>query len=268
MKNMTRFMWAVTLLTTVVTTRVWAEPPSPDKAKEAVLAFLAGHQIQGMSERLQEITDPALTKTFPAQRFFLLRFPLYPVARVSPPPLQQANIFAVDDKLHVTLIVDTDTLLTLFKAAAPQDAPIRTATAWALLDKELVDDGMFHLHIQADHIAVQEQGTTKTVLVPVEPAVRGGNAGVLKLYLTFDAAGRVVSQRAENALRSGPRPICQSMRLNDPDPAIRGKAERELLLMGRDALPYLRSRRLIVSPVLQQKIQAVIEKIAASPNTP
>ena len=71
-KNMTRFiMWAVTLLTTVVTTSVWTEPPSSDKANEAVLIFLAGHQIQGMNERLQEIIDPALTRIFPSQRFLV-----------------------------------------------------------------------------------------------------------------------------------------------------------------------------------------------------
>src|SRR5207302_5487106 len=36
----------------------------------------------------------------------------------------------------------------------------QTATAWALLAKELVDDGMFHLHIHADRIAIQEHGHT------------------------------------------------------------------------------------------------------------
>ena len=98
---MTRFIWTITLLTAMVTTSGWAEPPSSDQANNAVLAFLAGHKIQGMNERWQEITAPALTTTFPAHRFFLLRFPLYPVARVSLPPLQQANLFAVDDTLDI-----------------------------------------------------------------------------------------------------------------------------------------------------------------------
>ena len=60
----------------------------------------------------------------------------------------------------------------------------------------------------------------------------------------------------------GPRPICQSSKLLDPDPIIRGMAAQQLLLMGLDAKDYLEDRRAKTeSEDLRQAIDSIWEQI-------
>src|SRR5436309_2444578 len=119
--------------------------PAPDNAREAVTDYLAALKITDLRmASLQELDDPALREAFPASRWFLLRYRLYPVAKVAPEPLHHNNLFFVAGDLKVKLILDADALLDQFRNAAPNIATVRLATAWALLYKELVEDGMYH----------------------------------------------------------------------------------------------------------------------------
>ena len=67
------------------------------------------------------------------------------------------------------------------------------------------------------------------------------------------------------------RPKCQSLKLNDPDPAVRAAAERDLLIMGRNALPYLRGKIAETNGELREKIRAFTRRVEAGeggPNVP
>jgi hypothetical protein len=255
---------AVLLLAAVASTR--AGPPTPETASAAVHRFLLEHKINPRDNWIQnhdELQDAALEKTFHDYRFFLLRFRQWPVARQNPPPLQANNIFAVSDTLKVTLITHADELLKFFQENGAKQS-IQTATAWALLHKELLDDGMFHLKLKLDSVKTAKTKRGESISATVAPDPRGDNAGECVFTLQFDNDGNLLSHSVENNLKEGMRPRCQSMRLNHPDAVIRARAEAELLRMGRDALPYLRERLEIVHPSLAEKILRLIARIESA----
>jgi hypothetical protein len=243
-----------------------AGPPTQETASAAVNRFLVENKINPRDNWIQnhdELQDAAMEKIFHDHRFYLLRFRQWPVARENPPPLQANNIFAVSDTLKVTLITSAEELLNFFqKHGAKQSAA--TATAWALMHKELLDDGMFHLKLQPDSIKTAKTKLGDRISASVTPHPRGDNGGECVFALQFDNDGNLLSHSVENNLKEGMRPRCQSMRLNHPDAAIRKHAEAELLMMGRDALPYLRERLEIVHPSLAEKIQRLIGRIESA----
>lgn len=247
---------------------VQAEPPAQDSRKEALGKFLAEKKVTGVAlEDMQELTDVALAKIFPTNRFYLLRFPIYPVARLAPEQLKTVNIFAVSQDGKVKLIVSTDELFDLFKSDAEKAAPVHIITAWGLLAKEFSEDGFYRLKLRVDWIKpVEKQGDNKVVAVDaVITGVRSGD-GQIKFYLTLDPQNRPIAHRSESSLKPGVRPICQSMQLNDSDPVMRFEAEEALLWMGQSALPYLCERAAAAPPPLREKIQAVIDKILTQPD--
>jgi hypothetical protein len=257
----TGLLVAVPLLATVLACR--AAPPTEETARAAVERFLVEHKINPRDNWIQnhhEIQEAVLAKTLQDHRFYLLRFRQWPVPRDHPPPLAANNLLAVSDTLEVTLITDAEELLKFFKQRAPADDKERTAIAWALLHKELLDDGLFHLQVRPDSVQTAKTENGDCVSVTVAPA-RSDNTGQCVFTLRFDADGRIVAHEVQNNLKAGIRPICQSMLLNDPDQPVRENAERDLMMMGRDALPYLRERLEVVPAALAEKIRALIRRL-------
>jgi hypothetical protein len=243
-----------------------AGPPTQETASAAVIRFLVENKINPHDHWIQnhdELQDAALEKTFHDHRFYLLRFRQWPVARENPPPLQANNLFAVSDTLKVTLITNGDELLKFFQEHGAKPSK-QTAIAWALLHKELLDDGMFHLKLRQDSVKSVGTKLGERFSVTVAPDARGDNRGECVFVLQFDEVGKPLAQTVENNLKEGMRPRCQSMRLIHPDDAVRRLAERELLSMGRDALPYLRERLEIVHPSLAEKILYLIQRIESA----
>ena len=88
----------------------------------------------------------------------------------------------------------------------------------------------------------------------------GGN-GEITAKLTFDPNGKFQSAEEKVNLKPGPRPICQATKLLDGDAIVRRMAERDLLIMGRAAKPYLDEQRAKASPELQRAIDAIWRQI-------
>jgi hypothetical protein len=186
---------------------VGAEQPPADKAQQAALKFLADAKVTDVGpDMLQPMADAVLAVVFPTRRFYLLRFPQYPVARVPTAPLQTNNILAVSTDLKVTVLSTHEALLEFFKTETAAVAPIRIATAWATLDKELLDDGFFHFNLRPDQAKGNPNDHGMEITLPVQLRPGGGNHGGLVYHLTFDANRRLIAQSVDNDLSKGPRP--------------------------------------------------------------
>ena len=79
--------------------------------------------------------------------------------------------------------------------------------------------------------------------------------------IDFDEGGGLVRTTWEKHLKPGPRPIGQASKLLDADPVVRRMAERDLLIMGRAAKPYLDDERAKAAPELQAAIDRIWECI-------
>lgn len=255
-----------------------AKPAQAD-GKEAVQAWLKENVKAGELSELVEVADPALKAAFPRHQFFSMRFSMFPVARMTPEPLGAANLFAAgetgkDGKREVTLMksaADLQGFCAKTLRATNKDAARAAAHGYCLLRKELAQDGFFKFDIKPAEFEVTEKDGNITVkaALTVDGGAAGGlakmrNSGSIDTLMAFNGKEGTFKlvEESEN-LRAGMRPICQSLKLNDPDPAVRAAAERDLLIMGRNALPYLHSKIAATSGELQEKIRAFTRRVEA-----
>ena len=253
---------------------------SDNAAKEAVRAWLK-ENVKGGAElpELAESADPAVKAAFPGHRFFVVRFSQFPVARMAPEPLGAANVLAAgeadkDGKREVTLMksaADLQGFCARVLRARDRDAARAAAAGYCLLRKELAQDGFFKFDIKpADFMVTEKDGSiTVETTLKVDGGAAGGppkmrNSGSINTLMAFEGKEGVFKlvEESEN-LRAGMRPICQSLKLNDPDPAVRAAAERDLLIMGRNALPYLRGKIAETRGELQEKIKDFTRRVEA-----
>ncbi|HOX04931.1 MAG TPA: hypothetical protein PK280_00905 [Planctomycetota bacterium] len=255
-------------------------PAKAGPAKDAVQAWLKDNVKGGVElPELAESADPAVKAAFPNHQFLTMRFAQFPVARMAPEPLGTANLFAVaeagkDGKREVTLMksaADLQGFCAKALRAKDKDAARAAAHGYCLLRKELAQDGFFKFDIKPAEFEVTEKDGSITVraALKVDGGAAGGpakmrNSGSIDALVGFEGKDGVfrLVEESEN-LRAGMRPICQSLKLNDPDPAVRAAAERDLLIMGRNALPYLRSKIAATSGELQEKIKAFTRRVEA-----
>ncbi|MDP6633779.1 MAG: hypothetical protein QGG42_02695 [Phycisphaerae bacterium] len=192
-----------------------------------------------------------------------LRFMQYPVARMSPPPLGANNIFAIHKKdKTVTHIAKIDALEEFFIAkatpAGDQAAMKTIAQAWLAISTILVTDGFYRLAVDAAGITVNKGKGWEVVAKAI---VQRGGRGHVQATLTFDAKRKLLGIEQEKKLVGGMRPICQSTKLMDSDPIVRGMARQSLRTMGLMAREYLADQRKRVSPELQRAIDNIWQQI-------
>jgi hypothetical protein len=207
------------------------------------------------------LPDESLRALFPNKLFFVLRFRQWPLAANLPPPLSSNNIFAVDSKGTVEMINARDRLTPFFQqnvhAVRDERSASLVATAWLLLAEELVQDGMFHFGkpvvtlVPSANLAVEGR-------VNVEP--HGGNFGEITVGIKF-VEGEIGSVEQCTDVKAGMRPVCQSTKLLDPDPIVRKMAEQDLLIMGKDAKPYLDEQKSKLSPEQQSAVDRIWQRI-------
>ena len=212
------------------------------------------------------LADPSITTVFPNHHFYVLRFRQYPVTIVPAGPLGANNLFVVKPDGSAEHIGDASSLDGFFRTALP---PVTTtkkakdvAKAWLLLVDELHQDGFFHFSIPDD--TLQAVATSDGGLRATGKAIatqRGGGPGEIVASLAFDNAGRLTSASATAMLKPGVRPRCQSMKLLDPDPIVRGMAEQAILVMGKDAKEYLEDMRATASAELRRAIDGIWARI-------
>jgi hypothetical protein len=243
-----------------------ADKPGPSdddiaKAEKIVKDDLA--RLKGDSAAVQPIKDDAVNRSFPKYVFFGAFFRQFPVARVLPEGLSSANLYAVGPDGKAQLIKDKDGLVSFFQASIgpvkEDDAAKDAARAYVRLTEELHQDGFFKFKLEDDSTKVGQSDAGKTATA--RAVVMSGGNGEIAATLTFDSDGKLKTVEEKVNLKPGPRPICQATKLLDADPIVRRIAERDLLIMGRAAKPYLDEQRAKASPELRGAIDAVWRQI-------
>lgn len=263
-----------------------SNPPNllaTSKAEALVRSWLPA-AVSLSTRDLHEVNDSRAERLFPDTRFLVLDFPQFPIATGAPAPLSTNNLFAVNERDGVIHMTDNASLSTFFTRRLRQSQIVDEATAarnrnaapdvvhvWLRLSQELRQDGFYHFDIPAASIAVlseaprrdREQfgrylGLGRAVVIP-----QGGNLGVIHVSILFEGNGDFLEAKECVDLIQGLRPVCQALKLLDPDPVVRKRAEQDLLIMGRSAGPYLQERRAEASPALRVEIDRVWQKIIA-----
>jgi hypothetical protein len=214
----------------------------------------------------QPLKDDTLARLFPDYAFWWLNFRMYPVAIMQPEPLKAHNIFAIDRKGGVEDLTSQEELQAWFRKHLPpvkDEAAAKAAVrAWLACTQLLVTDGFYKFSLPEDSLVVEKAGGGLKASGRLEAGAGGGpNSGTVSVTLPFDADGKLGTVNQEAKLRPGPRPICQSTRLLDPDPLVRRMAEDCLRVMGADALPYLADQRSRCGPGLREAIDRVMVRI-------
>jgi hypothetical protein len=235
--------------------------PSADAADKAVHEDLDKLKAAGFV--MQEVKDEPVGRAFPKHVFFGVYFRQYPVARLTPKGMNASNVYAVGPDGKAQLLKDATELQGFFKrnlAPAREENPAKDAArAYVRLMEELHQDGFYKFALQDDSTKVDAGQESKKATA--RSVVMAGGNGELGATLTFGQAGLLQTVADNVRLKPGPRPICQATKLLDPDPLVRRMAERDLVIMGRAARPYLDEQRGQASPELQTAIDHVWELI-------
>lgn len=238
--------------------------PSDDdvaKAQGVVTAELDKFKAAGFT--LQPVKDEAVQRAFPKVLFFGVYFRQFPVARLTPEGLNSANLFAVGPDGKASLLKESKSLQDFFKAnmspAKDDDAAKDAVRAYVRLVEELHQDGFYKFALQDDSTKIGESKDGKTAAA--RAMVTGGGNGEIGATLAFDKDGQLKTVDEKVNLKEGPRPICQATKLLDADPIVRRMAERDLLIMGRAAKPYLDEQRAKAAPELQKAIDQIWRQI-------
>lgn len=228
-----------------------------------------------LDQNLQEIVDKALVKVFPQYTFFSLHYPEWPVTfGPGTPALTSRNVLAVgpDGTVALLNLLNPKSLEHFFRShlRSPENhGPFKRGRydfasvvhAWLRLSEEFSQDGFFRFVIRDDLVSaggMQSNNVASGVAI-VEP--HGGNLGLISVIFRFYPDGRLESVSECRNVFAGERPICQALKLLDPDPVVREMARRSLLVMGRAAKEYLDERRTEATPELKQEIDRVWAQI-------
>jgi hypothetical protein len=239
------------------------KPSDDDAAKAQQVVNDDLNHLKAAGFTMQQVKDEAVQRSFPKYHFFGVFFRQFPVARLTPEGLNSANLYAVGPDAKPQLLKEPKQLEDFFKTnlspAKTDDAAKDAARAYVRLAEELHQDGFFKFALQDDSTKIGEgkDGQTATARAVV---MAGGN-GELGARLTFDDAGKLTKIVENIKIKEGPRPICQAMKLLDADAIVRRMAERDLVIMGRAAKPYLDEQRAKAPPELQRAIDHIWRQI-------
>jgi hypothetical protein len=240
-----------------------ASGDSPAAAVKAVTHDLEKLKAQGYV--MQQVQDAATERTFPKYAFFGVYFRQYPVARLTPDGMSNANLYAVGPDGKAALIKESLKLQEFFrKTLGPvvaDGAAKDAAHAYVRLSEELHQDGFYKFTLQDDSTKVEAGKDGKTA--HARAVVMAGGNGELSASLLFDQAGKLRTVTENVKLRPGPRPICQATKLLDADLIVRKMAEQDLLIMGRAARYYLDEQRAIAGSDLRRAIDQMWDRIVA-----
>ncbi len=259
-----------------------AQKPQKVKVSDMATPGTGEYTIREYEQKIQKETfqyrqgivtplkDSELLSLFGAKfHWYMLRYPVWPVAINVNPPLSTNNIFVLDETNKICAVLTDNNQLQKFFAQHlnpvrnVQEA--RTAlVAWLRMQQELAQDGMFQFSIPDTSMHITK-GANGEIIASGQSVVAptGGNQGTLDSKLVFSAAGTLASTTSERNIQEGMRPICQSTKLLDKDPIVRRMAEQDILLMGRACKFYLDEQRAKAAPELQAAIDAIWRRIEA-----
>lgn len=213
----------------------------------------------GPSSRGEPLKSEILLQVLPGVQVFARIARRWPVAHN-----EKSCVTFVDAKGTATEVTDEALLKTFVMTNFP---PVQNAVgakqavrAWLLLIAPLVNDGFFRFETDEASLNVSPAEGPPTRARGVAKVSAGGR-GHLTVVMTFDQDGRIAGIESEATLEEGVRPICQSTKLLDPDPVVRGMARQDLLAMGVAAKPYLDEMRPKLLPELQEAVDAIWQEI-------
>lgn len=214
--------------------------------------------INGAQARMTPIADDSLGKLFPKHFFMAVLYPQFPIGREAPKPLREANVLVAPvGEGKVIPLTEAKELEKFFKDTLPAKAEGEmVGKAWVRLAQEIVTDGFYQF--KAPTAAKGSKEGIFSAKVEVNPA--GGNKGHLEGEIELKD-GKLVRAVLTSKLIPGPRPICQSTKLLDPDPIVRRMAEDSIRIMGRACFPYLDEQRAKSTPDLQKAIDRMKQRI-------
>jgi hypothetical protein len=237
-------------------------PPDVQKALDAVRKHINELKNGKGAGDVTPQSAAAVKKVFPDYQMVIVRFRLFPVARIMPEGLRASNIYAVDKDGKFEHLKDVKTMEKFFRehqkpAKTEKDAK-EILGAWMTLTQEFHQDGMFKFEIQDKQFSVaQDKGLNARGRLIV---MAGGN-GDLIAELDYDKDGKLAKVVETAKIRPGPRPICQATKLLDADPIVRRMAEQDLLIMGLSARAYLMEQRERATPDLRDAIDRLWRQI-------
>jgi hypothetical protein len=202
-----------------------------------------------------------IANSFDNTDFFEVTFRQWPIAVIHPESLSASNVFLVQDGEVLPLISPADLRDFFFEdlpAAGDTDDAADAGLAWLRLSEGFSQDGFYAFDDPQVTVTINEDfSLTVTGTVTV---ARGGS-GDISVELDFDADGVLQGVSEVNTVRPGVRPICQATKLLDSDPLVRRMAERDILVMGRQAAEYLYEQRIQARPELQEAIDRIWQQI-------
>ena len=215
------------------------------------------------------LDSQTLSKVSQGRTFHSLHYPEYPVARMAPGPLGMRNVFTVGTNGEVALYKTREALRKDFvKQVSPvaKDDLQKVALDWAKVSSVFSQDGFFEFVFNSKNVVVQDS-SGHTVVTVVAPVVeKAGDKGELTATLTFTPVGGGSNLHLDtifekDTVQPGIRPICQCTLLLDKNPIVRKIAERDLLVMGEAAFPYMKEQMDKASPALKREIERVRQRI-------
>jgi hypothetical protein len=213
---------------------------------------------------VEPLAGGILPHLFPTYDWYTVTFRQFPVARVMPPPLKAANVFAVRHADGEPLLINSISgLRDFFRNTL---SPVRTAQqardvahGWLQAATALYQDGFYQFKIEEE--SIKAQGDHGGIEVSGKAMVMRGGNGTVHVSVAFDKQGKFLALIEGADLHPGPRPICHATKLLDPDPIVRKIVEQDLLIMGPAAKPYLDEVRKTASPELRRAIDQMWDRI-------
>ncbi len=237
------------------------DKPSSDAAAKAVNDDLAKFKATGFV--MQQVKNEPVGRAFPQHVFFGVYFRQHPLARFTPQGMNDSNLYAVGTDGKPNLLKEAKQLQDFFKMnlalIKEEEASKDAARAYVRLMEDLHQDGFYKFALQDDSTKVNASKGGK--VATARSVVMAGGNGELGAALTFDGNGQLQTITESVKLKPGPRPICQATKLLDTDPVVRLMAEKDLLIMGRAAKPYLDEQRSKAGPELRHAIDRIWECI-------
>lgn len=167
-------------------------------------------KIKARSAIVYPIRDRALARVFPANLFFAVRFPQYPVLVRARAPLRPQNIFVVDRDGQLDHVYDFHGLEEFFRQNVgrifKESAAKNAARAWLALSSALIQDGYYQFAVPVEELKVGPAATGvrargKAVIKPEK-----GNGGYIEVALSFDLDGTLEEVREVKKPIKGKRP--------------------------------------------------------------
>lgn len=242
-----------------------ADEKADQKAREALDKKLT--ELKAPKGELVQVTGDSLTRSFPKQCFFVLRYRQFPVAILPPEPLKSNNLFIVHQDNTIEHLTDSKALEKFFLANFP---PVKkeedgkdAARNWLRLAQEFHQDGFYKFSIPDKFEMAGTDDVPQSQLTVSGKAVvapEGGNKGEITVNLKFEK-GKLAKITEGGQVFAGARPRCQATKLLDPDPIVRAMAEQSLVVMGSAAKSYLDEQRAKAGPELQAAIDRIWRRI-------